>query len=163
MFVKYSTAFIVFPGGYGTMDERFEAMTLLPTRKVKKFPVVQFDCAYWKGLDEWLREQPWFGGRFATVGASYLGFTQWALLMDPPPELAAAVIQVGPHDFATGLYSGGAFNLDDYLGWSDMVTHQEQVSRLGGLWRTATAARPLCFVSGNSVWPQPTSSGSIIS
>src|SRR5205823_2534189 len=51
------------------------------------------------------------------------------------------IVQVGPHDFATGLYSGGAFNLDDYLGWSDMVTHQEQVSRLGGLWRTATAAR----------------------
>jgi putative CocE/NonD family hydrolase len=47
----------------------------------------------------WLRTQPWFGGRFATLGASYLGFTQWALLRDPPPELAAAVIDVAPHDF----------------------------------------------------------------
>ena len=46
----------------------------------------------------WLREQPWFAGRFATIGLSYLGFTQWALLQDPPPELAAAVITVGPHD-----------------------------------------------------------------
>jgi putative CocE/NonD family hydrolase len=74
----------------------------------------------------WLREQPWFGGRFATVGASYLGFTQWALLMDPPPELAAAVIQVGPHDFSRTMYAGGAFNLNDSLGWSDMVSHQEK-------------------------------------
>ncbi len=50
----------------------------------------------------WLREQPWFTGRFATIGASYLGFTQWALLQDPPPELAAAVITAGPHDFGAG-------------------------------------------------------------
>ena len=40
----------------------------------------------------WLREQPWFTGTFGTIGLSYLGFTQWALLSDPPPELAAAVI-----------------------------------------------------------------------
>ena len=48
---------------------------------------------------EWLRKQSWFGGRFATVGGSYMGFTQWALLMNPPQELAAAVIAVAPHDF----------------------------------------------------------------
>jgi uncharacterized protein len=48
----------------------------------------------------WLRQQPWFTGRFGTVGVSYLGFTQWALLSDPPPELAAAVITAGPHDLA---------------------------------------------------------------
>ena len=47
----------------------------------------------------WLRRQPWFTGRFATIGISYLGFTQWAMLADPPPELAAAVITAGPHDF----------------------------------------------------------------
>ena len=44
----------------------------------------------------WLRDQPWFTGSFATVGLSYLGFTQWALLMDPPPELTAAVISRRP-------------------------------------------------------------------
>ena len=44
----------------------------------------------------WLREQSWFTGTFATIGLSYLGYTQWALLADPPPELAAAVITVGP-------------------------------------------------------------------
>ena len=73
----------------------------------------------------WLRGQPFFTGRFATCGMSYLGFTQWALLMDPPPELATAVISVGPHDFHEAAYQGGAFNLNDFLGWSNMVGHQE--------------------------------------
>ena len=49
---------------------------------------------------EWLRNQAWFTGSFATVGMSYLGFTQWAVLQDPPPEMKAAVITVGPHDFS---------------------------------------------------------------
>jgi putative CocE/NonD family hydrolase len=89
----------------------------------------------------WLRKQPWFGGRFATVGASYLGFTQWALLMDPPPELAAAVIQVGPHDFSRAAYQGGAFTLNDFLGWSEMVAHQEQFGMLRGQLRALTATR----------------------
>jgi len=46
----------------------------------------------------WLRGQAWFGGRFALCGASYLGYTAWALMTDPPPELAAAVIAVSAHD-----------------------------------------------------------------
>jgi len=54
MFVKYATAFIVFPGGYGTLDELFEALTLIQTGKVKHFPVILFGSAYWKGLVEWL-------------------------------------------------------------------------------------------------------------
>src|SRR6266568_2422803 len=57
MFVKYSTGFIVFPGGYGTMDELFEALTLIQTGKVKHFPVVLFGRAYWQGLAEWLRDR----------------------------------------------------------------------------------------------------------
>src|SRR6266540_4672297 len=57
MFVKYSTAFIVFPGGYGTMDELFEALTLVQTGKVKNFPVVLFGRTYWQGMAEWLRER----------------------------------------------------------------------------------------------------------
>ncbi|BBZ74479.1 CocE/NonD family hydrolase [Mycobacterium paraseoulense] len=73
----------------------------------------------------WLREQPWFTGRFATVGLSYLGYTQWALLTDPPPELAAAVITVGPHDFNASVWGTGSFAINDFLGWSDMVAHQE--------------------------------------
>jgi hypothetical protein len=54
MFVKYATAFIVFPGGYGTLDELFEALTLIQTGKVKDFPVILFGSKYWTGLAEWL-------------------------------------------------------------------------------------------------------------
>ncbi len=54
MFVKYATAFIVFPGGYGTLDELFEALTLIQTGKVKHFPVILFGSAYWGGLIDWL-------------------------------------------------------------------------------------------------------------
>jgi uncharacterized protein len=78
----------------------------------------------------WLRQQPWFTGRFATIGLSYLGFTQWALLADPPPELAAAVITVGPHDFRDSVWGTGSFAVNDFLGWSDLVSHQEDPSRI---------------------------------
>ena len=54
MFVKYATAFIVFPGGYGTLDELFEALTLIQTGKVKHFPVILMGKEYWGGMVEWL-------------------------------------------------------------------------------------------------------------
>jgi len=57
MFVKYSTAFIIFPGGFGTLDELFESLTLIQTRKIKNFPVVLFDTAYWGGLLDWIKTQ----------------------------------------------------------------------------------------------------------
>jgi putative CocE/NonD family hydrolase len=75
---------------------------------------------------KWLRRQPWFTGRFATIGVSYLGYTQWALLQDPPPELAAAVITAGPHDFAASSWGTGAFTVNDFLGWSYLVARQEE-------------------------------------
>jgi uncharacterized protein (TIGR00730 family) len=56
MFVKYSTAFIVFPGGYGTLDELFEALTLIQTGKVSNFPVILFGKSYWQGMVDWLRQ-----------------------------------------------------------------------------------------------------------
>ena len=56
MFVKYATAFIVFPGGYGTLDELFEALTLIQTGKVKHFPVILFGRDYWSGLVDWLTD-----------------------------------------------------------------------------------------------------------
>lgn len=55
MFVKYAQAFICLPGGFGTLDELFEALTLVQTKKVTKFPVVLFGSAYWGGLYEWVR------------------------------------------------------------------------------------------------------------
>jgi putative CocE/NonD family hydrolase len=91
----------------------------------------------------WLREQPWFDGRLATVGGSYLGWTQWTVLRDPPPELRTAVVYVGPHDFRRAVYGTGAFTLGDFLGWSDQIAHQEDGGDLRRLLSAATARRRL--------------------
>ena len=56
MFVKYSDAFIIFPGGFGTLDELFEALTLIQTRKIRNFPVVLYGSQYWHGMLEWIKE-----------------------------------------------------------------------------------------------------------
>jgi uncharacterized protein (TIGR00730 family) len=57
MLVKYSTAFVIIPGGMGTMDELTEVLTLIQTRKIKPFPVVLFNSNYWQGLLDWMRNQ----------------------------------------------------------------------------------------------------------
>lgn len=54
MFIKYSNAYIIFPGGFGTMDEVFEALTLIQTKKIRNFPVVLFNSQYWRGLLSWI-------------------------------------------------------------------------------------------------------------
>ncbi|HEX8119003.1 MAG TPA: TIGR00730 family Rossman fold protein [Pyrinomonadaceae bacterium] len=56
MFVKYSNAFVIFPGGFGTLDELFEALTLIQTRKIKNFPVILYGADYWSGMLGWLEE-----------------------------------------------------------------------------------------------------------
>jgi uncharacterized protein (TIGR00730 family) len=56
MFVKYAVGFVVFPGGFGTLDELFEALTLIQTDKITDFPVVLFGSAYWSGMVNWLRD-----------------------------------------------------------------------------------------------------------
>jgi uncharacterized protein (TIGR00730 family) len=56
MFVKYAEAFVIFPGGFGTMDELFDALTLIQTGKIQNFPVVLFGSRYWSGLLTWLEE-----------------------------------------------------------------------------------------------------------
>jgi uncharacterized protein (TIGR00730 family) len=55
MFVKYAQGFVVLPGGFGTLDELFEALTLVQTRKVTRFPIILFGSDYWKGLMDWVR------------------------------------------------------------------------------------------------------------
>jgi uncharacterized protein (TIGR00730 family) len=65
MFVKYAQAFVIFPGGFGTMDELFEALTLIQTGKVRNFPVILFGADYWEGLLAWLRDTMLAGGKIA--------------------------------------------------------------------------------------------------
>jgi uncharacterized protein (TIGR00730 family) len=57
MFVKYAQAFVVMPGGFGTLDELFEALTLIQTKKIDRFPVILFDSGFWKGLIEWIKNE----------------------------------------------------------------------------------------------------------
>lgn len=57
MLVKYATAFVLMPGGYGTLDELFETITLIQTHKIRPFPVILFDSHYWRGMIDWLRER----------------------------------------------------------------------------------------------------------
>ena len=63
----------------------------------------------------WLRQQAWFGGRFALCGASYLGYAAWAIMTDPPPELVTAVIAVAAHDNYRVNHGDGAFALEGTL------------------------------------------------
>jgi uncharacterized protein (TIGR00730 family) len=56
MFVKYAEAFVIFPGGFGTMDELFESLTLVQTGKIHNFPIILFGSVYWRGLIDWIRD-----------------------------------------------------------------------------------------------------------
>ncbi len=56
MFIKYSQGFVVMPGGFGTLDELFEAITLIQTKKIDKFPIVLVGSSYWKGLIDWIKQ-----------------------------------------------------------------------------------------------------------
>jgi len=58
MFVRYAQSFIVFPGGFGTMDELFESLTLIKTKKISRFPIFLVGVSYWSGLIDWLKEVP---------------------------------------------------------------------------------------------------------
>ncbi len=91
----------------------------------------------------WLRGQDWFDGRLGTLGPSYLGWTQWALAIDPPPELKAMVVHVGPHDMARLAYGRGPFQLMFLLMWSEMVANQEHIGMVRGTARMIRAEQRL--------------------
>jgi uncharacterized protein (TIGR00730 family) len=86
MFVKYSVAFIIFPGGFGTLDEFFEALTLIQTGKIYQFPVILFGRHYWAGLVRWLQTRVLLEKKISA------GDMDLMLLTDDPAEAAAAVI-----------------------------------------------------------------------
>ncbi|HSJ63427.1 MAG TPA: TIGR00730 family Rossman fold protein [Gemmatimonadaceae bacterium] len=86
MFVKYSNAFIIFPGGFGTLDEAFEALTLIQTGKIYQFPVVLFGSHYWAGLLRWLRSRVLIERKISP------GDMDLIVLTDDPREAADAVI-----------------------------------------------------------------------
>jgi uncharacterized protein (TIGR00730 family) len=75
MFVKYASGFIVLPGGFGTLDELFEALTLVQTRKVTRFPIVLFGTSYWQGLIDWVRHTVVDGGKASAVDLELVHLT----------------------------------------------------------------------------------------
>ena len=87
MFVKYSQGFVVLPGGFGTLDELFEALTLVQTRKVTAFPVVLVGTDYWGGLLEWLRSTVQPAGKISLPDLSLVQLT------DDVDEAVAAVVR----------------------------------------------------------------------
>jgi uncharacterized protein (TIGR00730 family) len=93
MFVKYAQAFIIFPGGFGTLDELFEALTLIQTGKISNFPIILFGSEYWSGLLHWLRETVLSGGKISAADLDLMVVT------DSPQEardlIMDAMINVG--------------------------------------------------------------------
>ena len=75
MFVKYAQAFVILPGGFGTLDELFEALTLVQTRKVTRFPVILFGTEYWSGLLGWLRNTALPQGKIARADLDLIRLT----------------------------------------------------------------------------------------
>jgi uncharacterized protein (TIGR00730 family) len=86
MFVKAAEAFVIFPGGFGTLDEMFEALTLIQTGKIVDFPVVLFDSSYWGELLDWIRGQALAEGMISPDDLNLLYLT------DDPSEAVQIVI-----------------------------------------------------------------------
>jgi len=112
-FVKYSQAFVVYPGGFGTLDEMFEALTLIQTSKITSFPVVLVGTDYWQGLVDWLKSAAAAGGKISDADWQYLHVT------DDPADVVAVIAaartahrpppinRLGRHSDATQTDGGG--------------------------------------------------------
>src|SRR6201991_4005917 len=87
MFVKYSNAFVIFPGGYGTLDELFESLTLIQTRKIRNFPVVLFGKEYWGGMFRWIEEM--------MLTSKYINDADYRMLhlTDSPAEVVEIIVR----------------------------------------------------------------------
>jgi uncharacterized protein (TIGR00730 family) len=88
IFVKYSMAYIVMPGGFGTLDELSEALTLIQTKRIRPFPVILMGSDYWGGLVEWIREKHLEGGMISPDDMDYFR------VMDDPEEVVRLIKQV---------------------------------------------------------------------
>jgi len=85
MFVKYAVAYVIFPGGFGTMDELFEALTLIQTKKIRGFPVVLVGRDYWQGMIDWLRTTVLDQGNISQEDAELIQ------IVDEPEEVCAII------------------------------------------------------------------------
>jgi hypothetical protein len=115
MFIKYAQGFVVMPGGFGTLDETFEALTLVQTRKVTSFPVVLMDTGYWRGLVDWLSDKLVDEGKIAPADLDLITLTDdpleavhvvttadTSLLREDTEAAAAAAGARARHDAAEG-------------------------------------------------------------
>ena len=96
MLVKYATAFVLLPGGFGTIDELFETVTLIQTHKIRPFPVILVGRNYWRGLLEWLREQALVDGLISP------GDLDFFTIADSPTEVVKCISE---------FYRGGSMDL----------------------------------------------------
>jgi uncharacterized protein (TIGR00730 family) len=87
MFVKYAQGFVIFPGGFGTLDELFEALTLIQTDKVQNFPVILYGSDYWRGLLDWLRGTLLAEGKIAAEDLDLL------IVTDSPEEVRDLIVR----------------------------------------------------------------------
>ena len=90
MFVRYASAFVVFPGGFGTLDELFEAATLRQTEKIRHFPILLFGADYWRGLVDWLADPVASEGKITTEDLEMLELTD-------DPERVLEVVRAVEH------------------------------------------------------------------
>jgi uncharacterized protein (TIGR00730 family) len=84
MFVKYSQGFVVMPGGFGTLDELFEAITLIQTNKIEKFPIILVGTSYWEGLIDWIKKV--LLDKHQTISTKDMDLIQ---MVDTPEEVTA--------------------------------------------------------------------------
>ncbi len=103
MFVKYAQSFVIFPGGFGTLDELFESITLIQTGKISRFPVILFGTEFWAGLLDWVRETVLARGNISAADLDLI------VLTDSPSEV---------RDIVVGSLTGG-----------DQIERREEASR----------------------------------
>jgi len=107
-----------------------------------EFYPVRNEAADGRATIEWLAARDWFDGRLGTQGASYLGYTQWAVAADPPVRIRSMAIQVSASKTPERTFRGGAFSLGDSLGWSFLMANQGK-SPLSAVTSMVTSARRL--------------------